>query len=227
MRLIYRHTSFLFREHHFNKNGLVRFMAVDKLEGYADTSGHEDTVTEKIITVNGCLSTPTKWAEFENEWQDYLKGKGFKPDKTTGKYVFHTAPFWSQKGYELMPQNLDEAGKQEIYNHLIGIICKHTVFRFGYGVVLDDFRRIESEFPHIRETWLKKPGTRMSFLCFRLNSLWAESNKYNPSISYRFDRGDRFYGELYSEWRRTTKDVSLDDRTAANLSDGNKAQYIP
>lgn len=201
-------------------------MALEDLHGYADASGQEETVTEKILTVNGCLSTPAKWSEFKDKWQAYLKSKGFKPHRKTGNYVFHTSSFWAN-AHELMPQNLSEDEKQEIYRHLIEIICKYTVYRFGYAVVLDDFYNIEAEFPFIRELWLKKPGTRMSFLCFRLNSMWAENNNYNPCISYTFDWGDRFFGELDSEYRRTIKKISEEDRAVVSLTSGDKAHFIP
>lgn len=219
--------AFLFRENHFNKNGLVGFVATELLDGYIDASGKEETLADKILTVNGCLSTPQKWQEFDDEWQPYLKSKGFKPDSKTGRYVFHTSPFWVDK-CQLMPRNLTRRAKQEIYHHLIDIICKHTVYRFGYGVILDDFRKIEMEFPHVRESLLSKPGTRMSWLCFKWNSVWADNNNYAPSISYMFDRGDKFFGELYNWYRVSLKHMSDDDiNVIASLAEGNKAMYSP
>lgn len=85
--------AYLFLENHFNKNGLVGFVALELLRGYADVSGQEENAADKILTVNGCLSTPQKWQEFDIEWQEYLKHKNFKPDLKTGRYVFHTSPF--------------------------------------------------------------------------------------------------------------------------------------
>lgn len=222
--------AYLFRENHFNTGGLVGSVALEVLDGYIDASGQEKTVTDKILTVNGLLSTPTKWQEFDDEWQPYLKGQGFKPDPETDKYVFHASPFWNDS-CPLMPDNLKRWDKENIYWHLIGLIRKHTVYRFGYGVLLNDFRKIEEEFPHVRRSLLRKPGTKMSLLCVKWNAIWAKYNNYNTAISYIFDRGDKFFPELYEGFRHAEKKAKEQglhlSEVIGSLTEGNKARYSP
>ncbi len=223
--------AYLSQQQHFCPNGLVGFvLAVETLQGYIDASGKEETVTDRILTVNGLLSTPSKWQEFDNHWQAFLRQEGFKPDVKTGKYVFHTSPFWANK-CNLMPSGLTDHNKLRIYRRLIEIIRDHTLYRFGFGVFLEEFREIESEFPHVRESFLKKPGTRMALLCFRHNDEWAHSQGHT-SLAYMFDRGDKFFGEMYSEYRQTInrakeEGVDLDDLSISSITDGNKAIHSP
>jgi len=80
-------------------------MPTENLEGYIDVSGDEETASDKIMTVNGFLSTPSKWREFDITWQSYLKSKGFIPDPKTNRYIFHTSPFWAD-ACKFMPANL-------------------------------------------------------------------------------------------------------------------------
>lgn len=101
-------------------------MAQEILEAYVDASGKDSTITDKALAISGCVSTPDKWQEFDNQWQDFLKDEDFKPDLKTGRYVFHTSPFWSN-ACELMPQGLSQRNKQRIYRNLIEIIKEHVV----------------------------------------------------------------------------------------------------
>src|SRR6266700_6725298 len=87
--------AYLYRENYFSPNGLAAFAVMAVLHGYADTSGKETTVTDRVLTVNGCLSTPQRWQEFDKDWQAYLKAEHFKTDPETKRYVFHTSPFWT------------------------------------------------------------------------------------------------------------------------------------
>jgi hypothetical protein len=222
--------AYLSQQQHFCPNGLVGFvLAVETLQGYIDASGKEETFTDSILTVNGLLSTPSKWQEFDNRWQAFLNQEGFKPDAKTGKYVFHTSPFWAGK-CNLMPNGMTEHTKLRIYRSLIEIIRECTLYRFGYGVFLEEFREIETEFPHVRESFLKKPGTRMALLCFRHNDRWARSHGYT-SLAYMFDRGDKFFGEMYGEYRQTVnraKEQGIDlELSISSIADGNKAMHSP
>lgn len=176
------------------------------LNGYIDASGKEETASDRILSVNGLLSTPDNWREFDRVWQAFLKAEGFKRHRRTHKYVFHTSGFWTGKDV-LMPQGLSEQTKRSIYRQLITIIRDHTLYNFGYGVRLDEYRDLELEFPNAIEAFLKKAGTRMSYLCFRHNTDWAISEGF-PSVSYVFDRGDAFFRELLLEYARTRDRVT-------------------
>lgn len=70
-------------------------MALELLNAYLDASGKQSSVKDKLITVNGCLSTSVKWQEFDIEWQRALKDFGFTPHPKLGRYVFHTTDFHS------------------------------------------------------------------------------------------------------------------------------------
>lgn len=219
--------AFLSTENHFRPKGLVGFVTQEVLRGFADASGQEGSAVDQVLTVNGLLSTPALWQAFDNKWQPFLRNAGFKPDPKTERYVFHASPFWADD-CELMPLNLTYWDKKKIYNGLIDIIRDHTVYRFGYAVLLNDFRKIEEEFPYVRQTWLQKPGTRMSMLCFEWNSVWAHNNNYDTSIHYTFDRGDTFFGEMYSTYRAAVKKLGTQVTSIiANLAEENKAIFSP
>lgn len=196
------------------------------LQGFADASGNETNVTEKVLTVNGCLSTPERWQRFDRDWQDYLRAEHFKPDPVSGRYVFHTAPFWS--GHcKLMPTNPSKAAKDRIYWNLIGLILKHTEYRFGYGIWLDHYRQFDQDFPGAR-IFLKQAGTYASRLCFTWNSVWAEERGFDAGISYTFDRGDEFWGQMFDEYRNERRKQTFpDELTVSGLADGNKAEHSP
>jgi hypothetical protein len=217
--------AYLYEQNHFRPNGLVAFVGLEVLTGYMDTSGNAKTVTDTVLTVNGCLSTPEKWAQFDKEWQAYLKGKDFTPDLETGRYVFHTTDYKANK-CNFMPKGLSERFKTIIYGYLVELIRKHTVFRFGYGVLLNDFRQFETDFPHVR-AWFQKPGTYLSKECFEWNSNWAQRHGFDGSIGYIVDRGDEFAGELFSEYFRAVKHLGSNGLTVSSLTAGNKVHHSP
>ncbi|HEY0459321.1 MAG TPA: DUF3800 domain-containing protein [Pyrinomonadaceae bacterium] len=219
--------AFLFRENHFRPNGLVGFVELDILDAYADASGKDENATDKILTINGVLGTSEGWADFDIEWQDYLKNAGFKRHSKSRKYVFHTSPFWSGS-CKLMPQRLSFAEKQTIYRHLVEIVCKYRVCVFGHGILLDDFRRIETEFPLLRKKILGKPGTFLSNLCIKYNSGWAHHNGFNSSIGYTFDQGDEFLTEMQRQFYQALTTVDdEEDMTVSSLNFASSAEYSP
>ncbi len=217
--------AYLFREKHFNPNGIVGFMTFEILEAYIDASGKDTNISDKVLAVTGCLSTPSKWQDFDNDWQSFLKAEGFPKDSAIARYVFHTSPFWTEP-------TPTKRTKQRIYRSLIEIIAKHTLFRFGHIVLLDDFRQLEAEYPFLRELLSGKPGTMMSEMCIKKNSEWAKENGYNPLISYVFDRGDEFWGELFSQFslgnKLFDKEYEIlegEYKSIGSLTCGNKAIY--
>ncbi len=194
------------------------------LRGVADASGKDTTATDKVLTVNGCLATDDQWREFDLEWQAYLKDRGFKRDPRTHKYVFHASDFLANR-YRLGPTGLTFLERQRLYRHLIGIICKHTAFRFGWGVSLVDFRRYEADWPDIRQLF-GQPGSYVSKRCFDLNELWAHQNGFQPKIDYIFDRGDEFWGEMFANYREVLEQRP-EELQIGQLDCGNKADYSP
>lgn len=195
-----------------------------KLVAYVDASGKYSNASDTILTVNGCLSTPDKWEPFSAKWQSYLKSKGFTPHPETGSYYFHTSLFQTDN-FERAPKNLSPNDKSEIYFHLMDLIREFTLFRFGYGVVLDDFRQIEKEFPMVRDAHIKSPGTYASMRCFKWNSVWAVNNGYDSSIEYVFDHGDEFWSELSTWYNNASK--RSDPLTAATLQCAKKNEAKP
>jgi len=221
--------AYLAEINYFCPNGIVAFMQTEVLSGYADASGKYTTLTDTILTVNGCLATTDQWEALDLDWQAYLKAEKFIPDEETGRYVFHTSEFMTGN-CEFMPTYLRGGVKhhigdrERIYWNLFGLIGKHTQYRFGYGVSLPHFRKFEEDFPYAQGTFFKQPGTFVSILCFYWNSMWAQNTgKYNPSISYKFDRGDEFWGELFHEYQ--SKRRKLKDPCVSDLSDGDKVKF--
>jgi hypothetical protein len=217
--------AYLSEINYFLPNGIVGFVNTEILRGFADASGH-DIPSERVLTVNGCLSTSEKWQAFDDDWQDYLMREHFIPDETTGRYVFHTSPF-KTGNLKSMPKNFSRAARERVYSNLFLLIQKHTLYRFGFGILLEDFRRFENDYPFAREMFFKQPGTYVSKLCFQSNSTWAEANGFNSAISYTFDQGDAFWGELFEEYRNARRETTSNELTVSQLSDGNKIDFSP
>ena len=201
-------------------------MTVELLDAYLDASGKESSVKDKLITVNGCLSTPAKWQEFGDEWQATLKGFGFLPDPKTGRYVFHATDFHS--GYcKLSPKGLSRIRMQEIYHELIRIIRKHSLFIAGFAVDLKDYEKFGNDYPFIRKICLGKAGTFVSILAFGKSMEWASKNGYSNSISLMFDRGDEFWGQIYEGFNEYIKIPEYENHRPDSLTCGDKAVYSP
>jgi hypothetical protein len=218
--------AFLFRHSYVHPNGLVGFVMTEVLDAYADASGDSTTLGERIFTVNGCLSTPTLWNDFNEACQSYLKSENFIPDPDTGKYVLHTADFRSGQRRKWWPDTLTPRDRQRIGRRVAEMIRDHTLYRFGWGVHIGDMQQLEAEFPHVFGAHYDKlPGAYASKLCFQLNSEWAKDHGYEGRVNYMFDRGDDFWGEL-SEWvRNARKKVPLEKHTVGDLTEGDKRDH--
>ena len=107
--------------------------------------------------------------------------------------MFHSTDFHNDY-CKLMPKGITRAEKRRVYWRLVEIIVEHTLFRFGSGVILSDFSKLEANYPDVRKNVLGKPGSMMTVLCVRMYQ-WATANGYPKSISLIFDRGDEFWGE--------------------------------
>jgi hypothetical protein len=203
-------------------------MELEPLDGYVDASGNQNTVDDKVLTVNGVLSTPELWNEFDREWQEFLKGKCWRANEN-GKYVFHATDFWADD-CDYAPKGLSTTFKKIIYGHLLTLIKRYSLWRFGMAVLLDDLRNFEKEVPHAREFVLSKAGTMLSKLCFDVNSDWAaRTNKYDPSITYVFESGDEWFGELETQFNTVRKQYRGRERelTVYALDDRPKDDYSP
>ena len=215
----------------FRSNGMVGFVELkDDLHGYGDASGKYETVKDRIFTVNGCLGTYLQWQDFDVEWQEYLKEARFIPDRTQRR-VFHTSNFWVGK-CPLMPPRLRgmptiamNREKQTIYRDLVKIIAKYTDRIFGYAVLLNDFRRIEKDFPFSNEIVFGQPGTLLSNLSIRNNSNWAADNNFPRAIGYIFDRGDNFLEELAKQFNEAAFEAGEDNVSSFGWK--NKAEFSP
>src|SRR5687768_9670549 len=171
----------LFRERHFRPNGLVGSMSLRVLHGYLDASGNASNASDRLLTVNGCLSTPEKWVAFNLEWQAALKGFGFVPEAKTGNYVFHATDYHARR-CKLMPKGLTKAQYEQIYDHLLDLIVRHTLFRFGHAVDLNAFREWAAEYPYSHALVSGKPGTLLTVISVRDCLDWAEANGYSKSL---------------------------------------------
>lgn len=196
------------------------------LEGYADASGNENTAVDQFVIVGGGLSTPEKWASLDMAWESLLKNEGFHADLQTGRYVYHTTDVWAGRGVHI-PLALSNRDKQRIHRSLIEIIREHVIYRFGFAVHLADLRRMEKDFPHAIEFAFGKAGSLLSKLIFRRNQVWAENNNYDPHISYVFDRGDEFWGDLFASYRFARKQLVPEEMLLGDLTCGNKANSSP
>jgi len=196
------------------------------LDAYFDASGKTSSKGDKLITLNGCLSTPEKWREFDIAWQTALQSFGFAPDPPTGRYVFHTTDFHS--GYfKLKPDGLSKANERSIYRDLVMIVRAHSLFLVGFAISLKDYRKFANEYPSITKFCFGKPGTFVSVLASGKCMDWAGAKGYSKSISMTFDRGDEFWGEMYNGFCAYIRTPANEHLTTENLREGNKADFSP
>jgi hypothetical protein len=201
-------------------------MSLVLLDAYLDASGKHSNVKDKLITVNGCLSTGTSWDAFDKDWQAALKDLGFKPDPKSGKYVFHTTDFHS--GYcKLSPPGLSKVNRQSVYRELIPIVRKHSLYLVGFAIALKHYERFRNDYPNITKYRLGKPGTFVSVMTAGRLREWALNNGYSPSISIMFDQGDEFWGEMSQGFRTFAKHPLGRDLRLGSLMSGDKAEYSP
>lgn len=201
-------------------------MVAEFLDTYLDASGKHSGGKDKLLTVNGCLSTPAKRNEFDTEWQSALKDFQFKPHSKSGRYVFHTTDFKS--GYcKLSPTGISNTRKQEIYHALLHIIRKHSLYVFGIAVSLKDYDKFAIEYPFIRKVCFGKPGTFISILGIGKCMEWAGKKGYSKSISLMFDQGDEFWGEMSHEFKHYVKTPANEHLNINTLTCGDKAVYLP
>jgi hypothetical protein len=168
-------------------------MTLKKLLSYVDASGDE---SQSVLSVSGCLATPGQWAGFDEKWQDYLKLHDFPRDPRSRRYVFHATEFFCSGHKDF--SHLSNRQKQIIHRDLLHMIKDHTVYRFAWTVLMDEFRFVEQEFPKLRQVISGRPGTFISGELFRFNGAWAKAEGFDPSVSYVFERGDSFLGQLSS-----------------------------
>ena len=224
---VYTHIgAYLFREKTFRPNGLVGSMALELLDTYLDASGNQSNVKDKLVTVNGCLSTPVKWQEFDIEWQTALKDFGFIPNPKIGRCVFHATDFHSDY-CKLSPKGLSKANKQSLYRDLIKIVRKHSLLLVGFAVALKDYAKFADDYPSISKFCFGKPGTFISVLGVGKCMEWAGEKGYSKSISLMFDRGDEFWGEMFNGFRAFVKTPVNEHLNIGSLTCGNKVEFSP
>jgi len=215
--------AYLSKRHHFNPNGLVCYMSLERLEAVVDSSGQYENLTDTLLTVNGCLGTTDGWIEFDLEWQNYLKEVGFKRHHRSQQYTFHTTDFWADDDPR-MPKGLDYYKKDEIYRDLLKIVRKHAVYTFGYAVILEHYRSIDSEFP---DHTLKHPGIMLSKKFFHFNSEWAKTNGFASDVSYTYDQNDKYFPALKEEWKEVLKWNPEDVSMVFDITEAYSWKYSP
>jgi hypothetical protein len=240
-RLDTRLGAYLYEQRHFCPNGLVGFVQLEELKflrGCADASGKYENLSDRILTVNGCVGTPDNWAAFDVEWQAYLAEVGYRKDCRSRQYVFHTSPF--KNGSDpYMPERLKrsnrgawvEAEKKVIYIHLVELICKYQEFAFGYGVLISDFRRIEEDFPYIRKFALNEPGTMLTHLCIKWNRAWVHHQpvkKFQSEIDYVLDYGDDYLPSMEQDYKKRHKEKGAEGLSILGFDPSKHAyEYSP
>ncbi len=219
--------AYLYRHSYTYPDGLIGVVEVSlkPLQGFADASGDPTTPDEVILTVNGCLSTPELWQQFENVFQDYLKTTGFKPVEgiIEERYVFHTTDFKS--GHDATaPDSLSRSDRERICTEIAIMIRDHTLYRFGFGIRLKDWDRFHADFPTAIRSSM---GAYLSQCCFGDNSDWSYDNGFHHAPSYVFDQGDDFWGAMENDYRVHRKRIDPDRLTVSEMVEGDKRYSSP
>jgi hypothetical protein len=105
---------------------------VAPLTGYFDASGSAGNPSAIELVVSGFVSTPTKWRQFEEQWQAML-------DEFEVPY-FHMAEFAPSIGVFSRWKG-KESKRRRFLQKLIDITVKHTEQSIAAGVLLRDWRR--------------------------------------------------------------------------------------
>lgn len=197
---------------------------MEVLDAYVDASGDPTTKGEKIFTINGCLSTPSRWNDFHDALQTYLRSENFRVDEETGNCVFHTATFKSGR-CKWMPDGLSPRDRQRICLRVAKLIRDHTLYRFGFGMHFEELERLEEEFPHVKD-YFGSTGIYLSNRCFEANLEWTRNNGYHTATNYMFEQGDDFLGEMRNNYIQACKQLpSRDQRSIGDFTVGDKRKH--
>ncbi len=181
-------------------------MSFQKITGYFDASGAEETVSDTVIVVAGYLAEAEQWCNFSDAWLTALK-EGNVPIGSTLP-VFHTTDFHARrKGFA--DRTIWTGEKCDpLYEKLIDIINSHTLYPVGIAVSLVDCRKLLAQNPALVLAF-QKVGSFASALVFWHCAQWAERNHYNDFITYIFDRGDKFRTEITNAHQTACKSEEM------------------
>ncbi|HEX8735518.1 MAG TPA: hypothetical protein VF721_09360 [Pyrinomonadaceae bacterium] len=202
---------------------------MNKVSGFFDASGKQETLDDKVLVVAASLATPFYWQEFSKEWIEYLIDKEYPIKKGKTKPTFHTVDF-HYGNYPLRKDfGWDEDRKKDLYDGLIRLIKRRTEYSVATAVDLEDYRRFVSEYPASVHMWTNA-GMFASAMCLFKCREWAEARKYDETISYIYDRNDTFAADLRDEYNYLCDNPEAAKWwyfKAGGLTDGNKEIHIP
>ena len=219
--LLYREASFR------GENCLVGMVKTQAFDVYLDTSGKESNVDDVAVAVSLCLSTPPLWDRFKREWIDFLRITPIPPDER-GRLVFHTTDFWNKKHSPYRNED-GWSGRDDFYRCLIHIIKRNTLYRGGFAILLEDYRRVLETFPKSKFI-LGQAGTFAMLECFRQCTVWAQEQNVRPEFSFVNDRDDEFWGQIKSSFDSIASDpraLDIFGYQVDGLIEGCQAVYTP
>lgn len=164
------------------------------LTGFFDESGtHANQNTyAPTLTVAGYVSRYAQWVKFSHEWKGVLDEAGI--------------PFFHMKDFEA--RYTDEQGirqrtglykgwsnekSNKVYKELCRLANWYTIMPVSSSVVLSDYEEVVTG--KYRELF-GSPYTFNSQVCWRIAGRWAEANGVNELITYVFESGCKYQGEL-------------------------------
>jgi hypothetical protein len=149
---------------------------------YFDESGHPDR--GKYLVVAGCIADIKQWVEFEREWKRELA--------PFGTALFHTVDF--DNGNRPFDQ-LTECEADQLFDRLVGIICRRIEKSISRATQLDQHRAIDEKYVFSECHGFPYPAAARS--CMAEVEGWAVKHSIPPNeVRYFFEDGAKHKGQL-------------------------------
>lgn len=197
-----------------------------KVEGYFDASGKQENA-DLVVSVAGLLATPHQWNKFSKAWIKILDDAGVP--KANEVPVFHTTDFMARKGFYGDKSSWTQEKRDSFYRKLIETIQGNILYPVGMSLYLDDYNKLLTEYPGGLKIF-GSAGNFVSVLCFWHCAQWANKMKYHDTISYVFDRGDKFRTEIHKGYEIMCKSAASRafwHFKVGGLTFENKEQFTP
>lgn len=161
---------------------------------YFDASGSSsDHHSGAVLFVSGFVATAQAWLDFEEEWRAFLAGHDLC-------VPFHMTDF-EAGGRSYGKWKGKYAERQKFIAEATKIIKVHTLQAFSHGVVIEDFRRMFSEY-EIPENQTDEPYPWCALnVCGKVLD-WAErgieegSVQPTDKLEFVFEAGDLYRGKF-------------------------------
>lgn len=151
---------------------------------YFDESGHPDD--GKFLVVAGAVADVEQWVHFEREWLETLA--------PLGTNLFHAADF---EGSNPPFHNLTESDKDDLFEKLVGILCRRVERTCVGTISLDDYAATNAKYVFAEQYGHPYPSAART--CMGGVEEWAHRHSINVNETlFFFEDGAKHKGQV--EW---------------------------